>query len=157
VLLILGGTLLLTLLYATGAATKDRVSRRGPSKPEAPSVEERFKNRSRLAGDGALMVDNMPDDDVLEPIDDADASDADDDDDVADGSTDAEVEDESHDDDATESMDGDGDVPDEPSAPDETDASETEPSEPESDGGQEGPDSGEPPSDFRKGSSPMKR
>jgi len=157
VLLILGGTLLLTLLYATGAATKDRVSRRGPSKPEAPSVEERFKNRSRLAGDGALMVDNMPDDDVLEPIDDADASDADDDDDVADGSTDAEVEDESHDDDATESMDGDGEVPDEPSAPDEADVSEAEPSEPESDGGQEGPDSGEPPSDFRKGSSPMKR
>jgi hypothetical protein len=51
VLIVLSGTLLLTVLFATGSATRSKASNVVSRKPEASSVEERFNKRTSWLGD----------------------------------------------------------------------------------------------------------
>jgi len=58
VLIVLTGTLLLTILFATGSATRSKAGSVVARKPVASSVEERFNNRSSRAA--MPEVDEMP-------------------------------------------------------------------------------------------------
>ena len=78
VLIVLTGTLLLTILFATGSATRSKASSVVRRKPEAASVEERFMNRGSrtdsLGGDDAPLAEG----DETEASDAVDGSDDDD-------------------------------------------------------------------------------
>jgi hypothetical protein len=82
VLVVLSGTLLLTILFATGSATRSKAGSVVRRKPEASSVEERFKNRASrtdlLEGDG-VPSDDDADSAASDEVEDSNEDQADDD------------------------------------------------------------------------------
>jgi hypothetical protein len=84
VLIVLTSTLMLTILFATGSATRRKAASTIAKKPEAVSVEERFQKRlkhsaepevleSEQAGDGQELEQDDVDGDEAEPIESQDS------------------------------------------------------------------------------------